>query len=143
LDNSAKAKIKYELSRIDKLLNTSSPLINLCKLKEPDYIEMTAMAQILHSFYNGIESVIVLIFKNFNEKLPNDYKWHKTLLEISFGQNTRNYKIFRDENKIILNKYLNFRHFIRHSYSSELKWNDMEQLVHNIEEAWKQIKEDF
>jgi hypothetical protein len=64
-------------------------------------------------------------------------------LEISFGQNTREFKIFNDEIKIMLNKYLNFRHFIRHSYSSELKWNDMEQLVNDIEEAWKQIKEGF
>jgi hypothetical protein len=143
LDNSTKAKILYEISRIDKLLDDSSPLINLCKLKEPDYIEVTAMAQILHSFYNGIESIIIFILKNINEKLPNDYKWHKTLLEISFGQNTRYIKIFRDEIKNILNDYLNFRHFIRHSYSSELKWKDMEQLTKNIEELWIIIKEDF
>jgi hypothetical protein len=143
LDNSAKAKILYEISRIDKLLNDSSPLINLCKIKEPDYIEITAMAQILHSFYNGIESIIVLILKNINEKLPNDYKWHKTLLEISFGQNTRNIKIFRDKIKSNLNDYLNFRHFIRHSYSSELKWKDIEQLTKNIEKLWIMIKENF
>jgi len=143
LDNSTKAKILYEISRIDKLLNDSSPLINLCKLKEPDYIEKTAMAQILHSFYNGIESILVLILKNIDEIIPNDYKWHKTLLEISFGQNTRNFKVFRDEVKNILNDYLNFRHFIRHSYSSELKWKDMEQLTKRIEESWIIIKEDF
>jgi hypothetical protein len=143
LDNSTKAKILYEISRIDKLLDDSSPLIEMCKLKEPDYIEITAMAQILHSFYNGIESIIVLILKNINEKLPNDHKWHKTLLEISFGQNTRTFKIFRDEIKNILNDYLNFRHFIRHSYSSELKWKDMEQLTKKIEELWVIIKEDF
>jgi len=143
LDNSTKAKILYEISRIDKLLNDSSPLINLCKLKEPDYIEMTAMAQILHSFYNGIESIIILILKNINENLPNDYKWHKTLLEISFGQNTRNFKIFRNEIKNNLNDYLNFRHFIRHSYSSELKWKDMKQLTIKIEDLWILVKEDF
>jgi len=143
LDNSTKAKILYEISRIDKLLSDSSPLINLCKLKEPDYIEITAMAQILHSFYNGIESIIVLILKNINEKLPNDHKWHKTLLDIAFGQNTKNYKIFRDEIQNTLNDYLNFRHFIRHSYSSELKWKDMEQLTKKVEELWIIIKEDF
>jgi len=143
LDSSIKLKIEYEISRIDKLLNESSPLINLCILKEPDYIETAAMAQVLHSFYNGIESVIVLILKSINEKLPNDFKWHKTLLEISFGQNTRNFKIFGDGLNVMLNKYLNFRHFIRHSYSSELKWNDMEQLVKNIKEVWTQIKRDF
>jgi hypothetical protein len=50
------------------------PLLDLCKLKEPDIIEMTAAAQVLHSFYNGVESIIVLFFKYMNEKLPNDLK---------------------------------------------------------------------
>jgi len=36
-----------------------------------------------------------------------------------------------------------FRHFIRHSYSSELKWDEMEILVKNLEEMWEIIKNDF
>jgi len=36
-----------------------------------------------------------------------------------------------------------FRHFIRHSYSSELKWSEMETLVKNLEETWEKIKADF
>jgi hypothetical protein len=143
LDEAIKVKITFEISRIEKLITDSSTLINSCKTKEPDFIEISAIAQILHSFYNGIESVIILILKNLNEKLPNDTKWHKTLLEISFGQNSRNFKIFRDEIKNNLNEYLNFRHYIRHSYSSELIWIDFEPLVNNIEESWKIIKEDF
>ena len=35
---------------------------------------MTAADQVLHSFYNGIENIIVLFFKHLNEKLPNDFK---------------------------------------------------------------------
>ena len=70
MDESIKIKIEHEISRIDKLLNDVKPLLDLCKLKEPDIIEMTASAQVLHSFYNGIESIIVLFFKHMNEKLP-------------------------------------------------------------------------
>jgi hypothetical protein len=36
-----------------------------------------------------------------------------------------------------------FRHFIRHSYSSELEWSEMEMLVKNLEEIWKIVKDDF
>jgi len=71
LDETAKIKIEHEISRIDKLLGDVKPLLNLCKIKDPDIIEMTAAAQVLHSFYNGIESVLVLFFKYKNEKLPN------------------------------------------------------------------------
>jgi len=35
--------------------------------KQPDIIEITASAQVLHSFYNGVESVVVLLFKYMND----------------------------------------------------------------------------
>jgi hypothetical protein len=95
---------------------------------------MTAAAQVLHSFYNGVESVIVLLFKYLDEKLPNDFKWHKTLFEMAFGNNSKNIKIIRDAIKKKLEKYLLFRHFIRHSYSSELDWDEMGPLIKEIED---------
>jgi len=118
--------------------------LNLCKIKEqPDIIEMTAVAQVLHSFYNGVESIMVLIFKCLNEKLPNDFRWHKTLLEMAFGANSKNIRIFGDDKKEKLNNYLSFRHFIRHSYSSELDWKIMGPLISEIEGMWQKVKIDF
>ena len=143
MDENVKIKIRHEISRIEQLLIDAKPLIDLCHTKEPDFVEITAMAHILHSFYNGVESVIVLILKNIDEKLPNDYKWHKTVFNIAFGQNSREFRIFQDDIKEMLENYLSFRHFIRHSYSSELRWTEMKLLVENIEKLWKIIKFDF
>jgi len=144
LDENIKIKIRHEISRIDKLLNEVNPLLNLCKIKEqPDIIEKAASAQVLHSFYNGVESIVVLFFKYMNEKLPSDLRWHKTLLEMAFGANSKNVKIFNDEIKIKLNDYMSFRHFIRHSYSSELDWMIMGQLVKEMENIWQIIKTNF
>jgi hypothetical protein len=143
LDNAAKTKVEREISLINEELSASSPLIKLCKSRVPDFIEMRAMAQILHSFYNGVEKTIVLILRNINEKLPNDYMWHKTLLDIALGQNSRKFKIFRDDLRDMLEDYLAFRHFIRHSYSYQLKWERMSHLVENLEDTWMQIKLDF
>jgi hypothetical protein len=81
--------------------------------------------------------------KSINEKVPNDGRWHKTLFEIIFGQNSKNTTILRNDIKAQMQNYMYFRHFIRHSYSSELKWNEMEILVKNIEEIWSIIKTDF
>ena len=104
MDDAIKIKIDHEISRIDKSLGDVKPLLDLCKIKKPDIIEMTAAAQVLHSFYNGVESIvesiIVLFFKYLNEKIPNDLSWHKTLLEMAFGTNSQNIKIFNDENKL-------------------------------------------
>jgi len=144
LDEIIKLKVEHEISRINKQINDVSPLLSLCRIKEHlDIIEMTASAQVLHSFYNGVESVVILLFKYMDEKLPNDLKWHKTLLEMAFGSNTKNIEILSTEIKSKLEKYLYFRHFIRHSYSSELDWNLMGPLVKGIEDIWKRIKADF
>ena len=143
LDNNIKEKLEYEISRIEKLLNDAKPLLDLCKLKKPDFVEITATAQILHSFYNGVESVVILFLKNIGEKVPNDNRWHKSLFEIMFGHNSKKIAIIRNDIKKPLEKYMYFRHFIRHSYSSELDWNEMEILIKNLEEIWKTIKTDF
>ena len=143
MDDRTKIKINHEISRIDKSLESVLPLLELCKLREPDIIEMTAAAQVLHSFYNGVESIIVLFIKHMDEKLPNDFRWHKTLFEMAFGTNSRNIKIIREEIKKKLEKYLLFRHLIRHSYGSELDWNEMGPLINEIVDIWKIIKTDF
>ena len=143
MDEAAKIKVEHEISRIDKSLGDVKPLLDLCKIKEPDIIEMTAAAQVLHSFYNGVESIIVLFFKYKNEKLPNDLGWHKTLLDMAFGTNPQNIKIINDEIKKKLGKYLLFRHFIRHAYTSELDWNVMKPLMNEIDDIWEMVKNDF
>ena len=143
LDNNVKEKIEYEISRIEKLISDAKPLLKLCKLKEPDFIEITAAAQILHSFYNGVESVVILFLKNIGVKIPNDSRWHKALFEIMFGVNFKKIEIIRQILKPQMEKYMYFRHFIRHSYSSELKWSEMEPLVNGLEEIWKIVKGDF
>ena len=143
MDELARIKIEHEISRIERLFSDVKPLLDLCKIKEPDIIEMTAAAQVLHSFYNGVESIIALFFKNINEKLPDGNKWHKDLFEMAFGTNSKNIKIIRDDIKKKLEKYLLFRHFIRHSYSSELEWDEMGPLMKDLEDIWKIIKTDF
>jgi hypothetical protein len=143
LDNTLKEKMEHEISRIERLLNDAKPLLDLCKIREPDFIEITAAAKILHSFYNGVESVVILFLKSINEKVPNDMRWHKTLFEITFGQNSKNIVILRLDIKEQMEKYMYFRHFIRHSYSSELNWNEMGPLIKKLEDIWKVIKIDF
>jgi len=58
LDNTLKTKLLFEISQIDKLLNDSKPLLDLYKIKTPDFIEISAGAMVLQSFYNGIENIM-------------------------------------------------------------------------------------
>jgi hypothetical protein len=143
LDKNLKIKIEHEISRVEKQITDAKPLLDLCKIKEPDFVEITATAQILHSFYNGVESIIILFLKNCGEQLPNDIHWHRTLFEMAFGNNSKNIRIIDEDIKEKLEDYLSYRHFIRHSYSSELKWDEMAPLVKELEEIWKIIRINF
>jgi hypothetical protein len=62
LDSKLIEKINLEISRIDKLFDGGKPLLDLCRIKEDlNFIELSAGALFLHSFYNGIESIVLLI----------------------------------------------------------------------------------
>ncbi len=63
------------------MLNNGKSLFDLYKTKQPDFIEMSAVMMILHSFYNGIENILVLISKHYDDLLSNNNKWHQELLE--------------------------------------------------------------
>jgi hypothetical protein len=143
LDNANKVKISFEISQIDKLLNDSKPLFDLCKIREPDFIELQAAAMILHSFYNGIENILVLIFKGNNEALPGGSKWHMDLLEAAFSKTTNRKAIFNNDLQPSLEEYMKFRHFVRHTYGFQLQWDKMIDLVNNLSDMWNKIKEDL
>jgi len=143
LDNKLKVKLLFEISQIDKLISDGKPLLNLCKQKIPDYIEISAAALLLHSFYNGIENILTLIFKNYNEDISGETKWHIELLNKAFASNKNRKQIFRNELQEPLEEYLKFRHFIRHAYGFQLEWSAMEDLVNRIEGVWNDAKGDI
>ena len=140
MDENSVKKITFEISQIDKLLLEGKPLLDLCKLKEPDFIEKSAAGLLVHSFYNGIENILLLIIKDKDKELPNGQKWHQELLDKAFEETENRKNIFNKETKILLNDYLLFRHFIRHNYGFRLEWERMEKLVTEIVESWNKIK---
>jgi len=143
LDNGLKAKLLFEISQIDKLLNDSKPLFDLYTLKTPDFIEMSAGAMVLHSFYSGIENILILIFKRYDEQLPNSNKWHMELLDKAFVSDKNRKQILSNEAQKRLEEYLKFRHFVRHSYGFQLEWERMEDLIDGINNFWETIKKDI
>jgi hypothetical protein len=143
LDNATAQKILFEIEQIDELIHESSPLFDLCKIKEPDFVERCGIAMILHSFYNGIENILLLIIKSKDLNLPNGIKWHKELFAKAFEATENRSEIFREDLKESLNDYLQFRHFVRHSYGFQLKWEKMKNMLFGMDIMWKNIKDDI
>ena len=143
MDNTLKTKLLFEISQIDKLLDDSKPLLDLYKIKAPDFIEMSAGAMTLHSFYNGIENILTLILKFYDGQLPNSNKWHMEILEKAFVSDEKRKNIFSIDLQTKLEEYLKFRHFVRHSYGFQLEWERMEGLTNGINTLWEAIKKDI
>lgn len=119
-----KDDILFTISQIDTLLDQSEPLIKKCSLQEPDFIELAAAGSIMHSFYNGIESALVLIAKSIDDFIFSSGKWHRELLNKMFEENEKRPAVFEKSVYKTLNDYLAFRHFFRHSYGYQLKWQN-------------------
>lgn len=141
MDEKLKAKILFEISQIERLLKDSEPLLKICKSRVPDFIEISAAAMILHSFYNGIENILRLITKHYDGKLPNSTKWHLDLLDKAFVSDENRKQLFPTDVQRPLEEYMKFRHFVRHAYGFQLEWEMMEDLTNGIENIWKILRE--
>ena len=143
MDKNLKEKVEHEISRINGLFTNGKPLLDLCRIKEPDFIEASAAGSFLQSFYNGLESIILLIFKGIGEDIPNDLQWHKKLFEKAFEPTENRPLLFRKEYKEQLAEYLSFRHFFRHAYGYEIDWQRLKPLIGDVEELWKNLEKDL
>jgi hypothetical protein len=65
------SQINFEIQQIDKLLMTYKDVLEKSKVTEPDMVEMTAIAVVIHSFYNGLESIFSVIAKRIDHQNPS------------------------------------------------------------------------
>lgn len=97
--------------------------------------DLAAAATFVHNCYNGFENIlkIVLSFKKINTK--DTPTWHKDLLKASLDLGTIDNDLYE-----ILSNYLSFRHFFVHSYSFNLRWEELKPLVDGLEETLSMFK---
>lgn len=140
LPEDVKEKINFEISEIDSEFESYSLLFDLIKLRTPDLVEMTAIASVLHSFYNGVESIFLLIAKKVDKDIPSGQKWHNDLLKQMTLNNEIRAEVIDSDTFEILKEYLLFRHFIRHSYKWRLNWDEFKNIALNAENCWLIVK---
>jgi hypothetical protein len=140
LRDSIRKKLRHEVQQIDQLLEPFGPLLNVTRIREPDLIELSALATVLHSFYGGIENIFTTIGKELDDRLPTGTKWHKDLLTQMSKPTDSRCAILNDQQHAVLIGYLSFRHFFRNSYAYQLDWDQLHPLVEAITETWIQLK---
>ena len=130
-----KDKIAAEYENIDKLI---FELPGKDKLPFLQFLELAGVATVLHNFYNGIENILKLIFKENNIPLPEGSSWHKDLLKLAVEKG-----IISESTMIEVGEYLAFRHFFSHAYALDLYAERMELLVENIKIVYTDFKKDI
>ncbi len=132
-------KINFELEEIEFLFELYAG--ELSHLKDtPNLMETTAFAAILHSFYTGIEKIFLVIARSIDKKIPDDSKWHKTLIVQMTEKNQNRPAVISEKMKTRLLDYLAFRHFFRYSYSFRLEWEELENLVISVKDTWSDFR---
>lgn len=134
------SQIRFEIQQIDKLFDIYGTLLTSCGHKEPDLVEITAMASVLHSFYNGLEKLFEIIAKRIDDRPFLGEQWHKNLLSEMATPTPRRNPVISEGLKEKLVGYLGFRHFFRHSYSFFLEWEELNRLVIPLDEVWNEVK---
>lgn len=127
-------QISLELSSIRKLLVISEPLLGKIKNRNPDDIELMALAGILHSFYTGFENIFKRIAKEIDSDFSKSDSWHVDLLENMAKATEKRSSILSQDTVRKLRFYLGFRHVFRSHYSYDLNWDKMRTLILESEE---------
>ena len=143
MDKAIVEKILFEIEQIDFLLREAQPIIVTCKNNVPNFWEKCGISQILHSFYNGIEKILLLLIKNNEFMYVNADRWHSELFAKAFEMRINGTQIFRSELKELLSELLKFRHVVRNSYGFDLEWDKMINMVYNLENTWEMAKTDI
>lgn len=143
LDDRALAHIERELQRIEDLFCAYRTLLSKASINEPNLVELTALAGVLHSFYNGVENVFQTIAKRVDGQMPTGSNWHWELLHLMARKGDNRHPVVSPETIDRLEPYLGFRHFVRHAYSFRLDWTKMEDLVLELDEVWATFRQDI
>ena len=133
--------LSRECSRLHKLV---SGLSNLGQRLEHSADAVEASALRLHSFYTGVERMLLLISRVVNGVTPAQGEgWHRRLLErMAMATYTRP-AVLNDATQVELQEYLRFRHLVRNLYADELRLEPIQRLIEQLQHTWPKLDADI
>jgi len=131
-----KEQIGVEEAQLQHLLELHRSLLEKCQSEEPGPIELSALAALLHSFYTGIENLFRRVAIEIDGGATHGDAWHRRLLQQMTEDRGGRPHVISSDLLDRLQSYLQFRHFFRHSYSFQLRWDKLEPLILQCEETF-------
>jgi hypothetical protein len=133
-------QVAVEQAQIAELFVAYQAAISKSSQQEPDFIELSALAAMLHSFYTGIENIFKRIALEIDGNIPSGYASHSDLLAAMARSTSNRPPVISEELRVRLSAYLSFRHVFRHAYSFQLEWDKMRDLVQQSQVTWQQLQ---
>ena len=136
-------KAAVEREQLRRLLDHCRPLLERCVSNPPSDFELYTLAAMLHSFYNGVENIFKRIAEKFEGEPPRGQAWHRDLLDSMGKRGSARRAVISVALVERLDAYLDFRHFFRHSYIFDLRWDRMKSLVLECEQTLKLLEDEL
>ena len=133
-------QIAVEREMLNQHLGDHRPLLAKCAAFRPDRIELSALAAMLHGFYNGVENIFKRAAVELGEVLPTGAGWHIALLERMTRPGPQRPALITAPLAQTLRAYLEFRHFFRSAYPFQLRWQRMAELVRDCQDVLRRLE---
>jgi hypothetical protein len=141
--DSLREQATLEREQLHRLLDVHRPLLEKCAASPPNDIELSALAAMLHSFYNGIENIFKRTCLELGDRSPSGEFWHKQLLDGMTQATSQRSPVLSPGLRGRLKEYMEFRHVFRHAYTFDLHWDRMKTLVLSCEETLKLLEDEL
>jgi len=107
-----------------------------------DAVEASALR--LHSFYTGVERMLLLISRVVNGGTPSQGEgWHRRLLErMAMATDTRP-AVLSETTQQARQEYLRFRQLVRNLYADELRLEPIQRLIEQLQHTWPKLEADI
>lgn len=139
-----KAEVESELAQVAQVVEETRQALLDFRARAPTLLELRGLANLLHSFYTGIEKIFRDIAPELNGGIPEGEGWHRRLLDnMTLDIEGVRPPLIRRETAARLDEFLRFRHLVRNIYGFELDSARVLDLASRVEPVWAEVKRDI
>jgi len=133
--------LSRECSRLQRLVDGLNELGHRLD-HSAESVEAAALR--LHSFYTGVERMLLLVSRVVNGGTPSQGEgWHRRLLErMAMNTDTRP-AVLNEATQMELQEFLRFRHLVRNLYADELRVEPIQRLIEQLLQTWPKLEDDI
>ena len=113
--------IRLECQQLRRLFDEYRPLFHRCAATPPNLTELSALASVLHSFYNGVENILKRIAKELDGGGPSGQFWHRQLLDSMRVPGSSRPAVLSEGLALRLDEYMQLTNSLRASASYRVR----------------------